>query len=102
MTLALAENPKLSNPELGRQVGTHANTVFKWRKEWTVHGFHVEDQPRSGRPPIFSPTQIAEIKAVACELPGELNLPFSRLSLAELQSYLVEQEAVEHISIGKL
>lgn len=51
---------------------------------------------------FFSPCQIATIKAIACELPAKRNLPFSRLSLSELQTYLHEQKVVEHISIGKL
>ncbi len=51
---------------------------------------------------FFPPTQIAAVKAVACELPYKLDLPFSRLSLSELQDYLIKQEVVEHISIGKL
>jgi transposase len=51
---------------------------------------------------FFPPKQIAAIKAVACELPYKLDLPFSRLSLAELQDYVVKQQVVEHISIGKL
>jgi hypothetical protein len=55
MALVLADRPDISNPELGHQVDAHSNTVFKWRKDWTLHGFHLEDHPRSGRPPIFSP-----------------------------------------------
>jgi transposase len=55
MVLALAQAPEISNPELGRHVDAHANTVFKWRKEWSLHGFQLDDHPRSGRPPIFSP-----------------------------------------------
>lgn len=55
MVLTLAEHPDISNPELGRQIDTHPNTIFKWRKDWTVHGFHLDDHARSGRPPIFSP-----------------------------------------------
>lgn len=35
-------------------------------------------------------------------MPYKLKLPFSRLSLSELQDYLIKQEVVEHISIGKL
>lgn len=62
---------------------------------WTI--IHVQ-----GDRPLFPPSQIAEIKAVACELPCQLELPFSRLSLSELQTYLIKQEVVEHISIGKL
>jgi hypothetical protein len=55
MALTLAAQPDISNPELGRQVNAHPNTIFKWRKDWTVHSFHLEDHPPSGRPPIFSP-----------------------------------------------
>ena len=55
MALTLAEHPDIPNPELGRQIDAHPNTVFKWRKDWMVHGFHLDDHPRSGRPLIFSP-----------------------------------------------
>jgi hypothetical protein len=51
---------------------------------------------------LFPPLQLAQIKAVACEVPFRLNLPFSRLSLSELQGYVKEQQIVEHISIGAL
>ena len=51
---------------------------------------------------LFPPLQIAQIKAVACELPFHLDLPFSRLSLTELQRYVIEQQIVAHISIGSL
>ena len=76
----------------------HPNIVFKWRKDWTSHSFHLEDRPRTGRPPI-SPMHIAVIKAVACELPYKLQLPFRRLSLPEFQDYLIRQEGVEQISV---
>lgn len=55
MALALSAEPELANSALGKQIGMHPNTVFKWRKEWTLHGFHLDDAPRTGRPPIFSP-----------------------------------------------
>jgi hypothetical protein len=55
MALTLTEHPDIATPELGRQIDAHPNTVFKWRKDWTIHGFHLEDHPRSGRPLIFSP-----------------------------------------------
>ncbi len=51
---------------------------------------------------LFPPLQLAQIKAVACELPFRLNLPFSRLSLNEVQRYVKEQQIVEHVSIGSL
>lgn len=66
----------------------------------TVFSWTITRVPGGRR--FFPPTQIAAIKAVACELPAKLDLPFSRLSLSELQDYLLKQEVVEHISIGKL
>lgn len=51
---------------------------------------------------FFPPLQLAQIKALACELPCQRGLPFSRLSLGELQRYVIEQQIVEHISIGSL
>jgi hypothetical protein len=59
-------------------------------------------RPARGARPLFPPGQIATIKAIACELPAKLELPFSRVSLSELQTYVHEQGIVEHISIGKL
>ncbi len=55
MALVLAEQPTISNPAWGKHIGTHPNPVFKWRKAWTRHGFHLDAAPRSGRPSVFFP-----------------------------------------------
>lgn len=55
MALVLSQEPDISNPALGQQIGVHPNTAFKWRKEWALHGFHLDDAPRTGRPSTFSP-----------------------------------------------
>ncbi len=55
MVLALAEQPHLSTPALARQVGVHEQTARKWRKRWATEGFTLEDHPRPGRKPGFSP-----------------------------------------------
>jgi hypothetical protein len=55
MVLALADQPAISNAGLAQHIDAHANTVFKWRKDWSLHGFHLDDHARAGRPPIFSP-----------------------------------------------
>jgi transposase len=53
--LILQEEPKIGNAAVAKRLGTHANTVWKWRKRWATEGFTLEDRPRSGRPPVFSP-----------------------------------------------
>ena len=55
LVLLLAEDPAISNPEAGRRLGVHENTVRYWRKRWAGEGFSLDDRPRSGRPPSFSP-----------------------------------------------
>ena len=39
---------------------------------------------RCGRPPVFTPVQVAEIKAAACQLPAETEIPLARWSHPEL------------------
>ncbi len=102
LMIRLAEDPQISNQELAELIGAHRNMITKWRSRWTQGDIRLEDQPRSGCPPTFTPTQISEIKAVACELPCTLELPFSRLSLSDVQRYVIEQKIVPKISIGKL
>lgn len=56
LVLLLAETPTISNPDAGRRLGIHENTVRYWRQRWATEGFGLEDHPRSGRPPKFSPS----------------------------------------------
>jgi hypothetical protein len=55
MVLHLAAGPSISTPELARRVGVHLQTARKWRKRWATEGFTLDDHPRSGHPPRFSP-----------------------------------------------
>ena len=61
---------------------------------------------RSVRGPVglfdFPPKEIASIKAVACELPAQLDLPFSRFSIEEVRRAVVERGVVESISTTTL
>jgi DDE superfamily endonuclease len=57
---------------------------------------------RSGRGPVvrdlFPPLQIAEVKALACELPAERGVPLSRWSSTEIAREAVARGIVERIS----
>ena len=55
MVVILSEHPDMSHERLAQAVGVHPRTVMKWRKRWSVEGFSLLDQPRSGRPPGFFP-----------------------------------------------
>jgi hypothetical protein len=47
LVLLLAEEPTISNPEAGRRLGIHENTVRYWRYRWATEGFVLEDRPLS-------------------------------------------------------
>jgi hypothetical protein len=49
-------------------------------------------------PVLFPPAVIVEIKALACELPRELKIPLSRLSLSELRHEAISRGIVAQIS----
>lgn len=55
LTLALAADPLLSHEAIAAKVGLAYATVRKWRGRWAREGWSLEDAPRSGRPPAFSP-----------------------------------------------
>lgn len=47
---------------------------------------------------LFPPRVVAEVKALACQLPRELGLPLSRLSREDLRRLVVERGIVEQVS----
>ena len=51
-----------------------------------------------GSPRRFSPAQVAEVKALACELPAEKGVPLSRWSSAELAREAVERGIVAQVA----
>jgi len=55
------------------------------------------DQDRGGHA-LFPPANVAEVKALACELPYERNLPFSRFSCSDIAHEAVRRGIVASIS----
>jgi transposase len=84
---------------IARRVGVTTNTVRKWRKRFCTHGYTgLRDRPRSGRPRVFAAVVVAEVKAMACELPATRNVPLGRWSLAELREELLASGLVAEVS----
>ena len=84
-TIVLLAARGRSNARIAAQTHMHVDTVRTWRGRFTAGGLPaLADRRRSGRPPSFSPLQVAEVKAPACELPAESGTPLSRWSCPEL------------------
>ncbi len=78
-----------SNARIARETGLHLDTVRRWRNRFAQGGLPaLADARRSGRPARFTPVQVAETKALACQLPAETGIPLSRWSCPELAAEL--------------
>jgi transposase len=88
-----------SNARISRETGLHLDTVRTWRSRFAGHGLAgLSDRTRSGRPPSFTALQIAEVKALACQLPAETGTPLSRWSCPELAREVVARAIAGSIS----
>ncbi len=97
--IILAAHAGIPNAAIARDTGITVDTVRKWR-----HRFHDEglagltDRFRSGRPRIFPAVVVAEVKALACALPAEKNVPLSRWSHFELAQEAISRGIVDTVS----
>ncbi|MEV7424565.1 IS630 family transposase [Streptomyces sp. NPDC091212] len=74
-----------SNARIARETRLHLFTVRCWRGRFAERGLPgLADRERTGRPPVFTALQVAEVKALACQLPAETGTPLSRWSCPEL------------------
>lgn len=88
-----------SNNTIAGRRGVTVDTVRRWRGRYADHGLAgLTDRRRSGRPPRFTPVQIAEIKALACQLPAETGTPLSRWCCPDLAAEVVDRGIVPAIS----
>ena len=107
-----------NNALAARRVGVTVDTARAWRGRWAgareallaaeaegddaalrmvVLGV-LADEPRSGTPATFSPEQICQIVALACEPPGISGRPISQWTARELADEAVRRGIVSRIS----
>ena len=92
-----------SNAKIARRHGVTVDTVRCWRGRYAAEGLAgLADRPRSGRPPRFTPVQVAEVKALACQLPAETGVPLSRWSCPELAGEVVARGIAPAISASTI
>jgi transposase len=83
--IVLAAAAGATNAAIALAVGVCQDTVRKWRGRFAVQRLPgLRDAARSGRPPVFTPVDRAQVVALACALPAETGVPLSRWSCPEL------------------
>ena len=94
--LAAARKP---NAAIARRLRISVDTVRTWRGRFAGQGLvGLDDRARCGRPPTFRPVQVAELKALDCQLPAETDTPLARWSCPELAREATERDIVAAIS----
>ena len=98
--IVLAAAAGESNAQIARWLGISEDTVRKWRRRWCAApgAASLADAKRSGRPPGFTPAQVARVKAMACTPPQDKGLPLSRWSCPELAEQAVTDGICTSIS----
>jgi transposase len=82
-------------PAIAAHLRLNPQTVRDWIKRFTAAGLAgLEDLPRSGKPPTYTPEQTGTVIACALSDPQELGQPFACWTLDRLAAYLSEQKGV--------
>ena len=92
-----------SNAKISHRQGVTIDTVRRWRGRYADEGAAgLADRRRSGRPPRFTPVQVAEVKALACQLPAETGVPLSRWSCPDLAGEAIGRGIAPAISASTI
>ena len=80
---------------IAARVGLDGETVRKRIRRFNTEGLNaLKDRHRSGRPPTYTPAQVATVIATALTKPQALGLPFAAWTLDRLATYLHEQKGI--------
>jgi len=106
--IVLAAGDGLNNLQIARELGVDDETPGHWRGRWLQFrdvpvddlsvAARLADAPREGAPAKFTPEQVCQIIAMACEKPADSGRPISQWSHRELADEIVRRGIVESIS----
>jgi putative transposase len=86
--------------EVGNLLETSYPTVIKWAKSYRSTGLaFLQEQPRSGRPLLFTGVERAKITALACTKAPD---GYAKWSLRLLSDRLVKLEILDKISYSEV
>jgi transposase len=92
-----------SNAAIARRHDLTVDTVRRWRGRFADEGLAgLADRSRPGRPPRLTPVQVAEIKALACQLPAETGTSLSKWSCPDLAAEAADRNIVPAISASTI
>jgi len=120
--IVLSAFEKRGNPEIAAVVGLSRPQVSLWRRRWADAWDRLiriecsescaalrraieqvlRDEPRPGPPGKFTPEQVVQILAVACEPPEKSGRPITQWTARELADEVVKRGIVASISVAQV
>ncbi len=93
--------------DIAKVLGVQRNTVTTWTTRWQELSEkpileRLQDRPRPGAPDTFTPEQLCQIIALACESPKDYGRPITHWTHRELAEEAIQQGIVESISANHL
>ena len=83
---------RLSASEVAAKIGLCGATVRFWLRRFNARGLAgLEEDMRSGRPPIYTAEERSAVITAALSRPSDLDLPFASWTLDRLAAHLSEQ-----------
>jgi transposase len=80
---------------VAQRLRLHRQTVRDWLKRFNQDGLPgLDDLPRKGKPPTYTPQERAEVIALTLTNPADLDLPFACWTLDRLVAYLQEHKQI--------
>ena len=97
----------IQHQEIAQKLGIQNNIVSIWTARWREMAdkpveARLQDAPRSGAPDKFTPEQLCQIIAIACEKPEDHGLPITHWTHRELAKAVAEKGIVDSISPSHL
>jgi putative transposase len=97
-----------NNLQIARELGVDDETPGHWRRRWLEFqevpleevsvAQRLADAPKAGAPAKFTPEQVCQIIALACERPADSDRPISQGSHRELADEIMRRGIVTSIS----
>jgi transposase len=82
-------------PAIASELGVCTATARLWLKRFNALGIvGLEDEPRPGPAPTYTPEQVSTLIAAVLTKPPTLGLPFANWTLDRLVAYLGEQHGI--------
>ena len=102
--IILEANKGVKYKDIAKELKIERNVVTTWVKRWLETSEELSaperlnDLPRPGAPDTFSPEEICQMTAMACENPEVYGRPITHWTRRELAEEIIKQEIVESIS----